>query len=241
MIARAFPRPLRVALFFLGATGAVSVWASELPPTAAAAQESPAQSDEDPGDLGTGLRFIQFTGNAVDDKTLGLAEQSAALVIDLRLAPADATTRTAIERLLAGRTPLRPAFVLVGAGTPDELRALGAGHPGIVTLAAKSLDTSVTLSIDIPPAQDLVAARAIAAGAVPADLSATRIEKARFDEARLVRNHANGVRAIERSQAGENTDAKEPEEAVPQQDVLLQRAVFLHRALLALGRIPAHT
>ncbi len=240
---------LRVALL-LGALGwACLAFAAGTDAAGGTVPKPPAGTEAppaaDPHDLGRGLRFVQFAAATPAQADIERARTSAALVIDLRLAddsPANA------ERLpqLCAEPGDRPVFLLVGEQTPPALLRALPPRPRLLMLAAEKSGLPAGLSVSVDPLQDLRAAEAIAAGRPPAELFAPRIEKARFDEARLTENHANGFHELARPRADlRSADAEvggtDTEKDPPLEDVLLQRAVFLHRALLALGRIPDHT
>jgi hypothetical protein len=222
------------------------------PPASGAPKESalaPAKdtAPADPADLGRGLRFLQLAANT-SDTAFAAALAAPALVLDLRLAPADPATESRLRELLAHVTDAHPLFVLLGQGTPDTLRAvIPAAAPGLLTIAAKDSGIAAGVMIAVEPARDRAATEALAAGKPPRELVEGRIEKARYDEARLAHDHANGHREREEAKAAPSPDpsSKQEKSATPAepplQDLLLQRAVFIHRGLLALGRIPEHT
>lgn len=159
----------------------------------------------------------------------------------------------ALRELLANRAAARPLFVLLGPATPAALRAAIPGNaPGVLTLAAKDAGFAASVAIAVEPARDHAAAEALAAGRPPRELVEEKIEKDRYDEARLARDHANGRHERQTDAAAPDSDTANPAAdkasktggsfpTPPLQDILLQRAVFIHRGLLALGRIPAHT
>lgn len=201
----------------------------------------------DPADLGRGLRFLQLAAGT-SDSAFAAALAAPALVLDLRLAPAEPAVDARLHDLLARATAARPLFILLGRETPDTLRvAIPAAAPGLLTLAAKGSNIAAGVLITVDPTRDRAAAEALATGKPPRELVEERIEKARYDEARLARDHANGHREREEAEPAPAADpAAKPEGKAataepPLQDLLLQRAVFIHRGLLALGRIPEHT
>ena len=206
----------------------------------------------DPADLGHGLRYLQLAAGT-SDSAFAAALAAPALVLDLRLAPADSVAETRLRELLTNRAAPRPLFLLLGPATPTALRAAIPGNaPGVLTLAAKDAGFAASVAIAVEPARDRAAAEAIAAGRPPRELVEEKIEKDRYDEARLARDHANGRHERQTDAAAPDSDTANPAAdkasktggsfpTPPLQDILLQRAVFIHRGLLALGRIPAHT
>lgn len=237
---------LRARPLVLAAGLGVAAWAAGPAPSIEAAPTPPAgdkAAPADPADLGRGLRYLRLGTGAVDESALAAALAAPALVLDLRLATGAAAGEETVRRLRSGRDAGHPLFVLFGADTPAALRALLTAAPGLVTLAAQDSGGAATLLIAVAPAADHAAAEALAAGRPPRELVEEKIEKTRFDEARLAQNHANGQSdaAPGAISSGSGKDAQPAEAAAPLQDLLLQRAIFLHRALLALGRIPEHT
>ena len=201
----------------------------------------------DPADLGRGLRYLQLAAGT-SDSAFAAALAAPALVLDLRVASNEPAVEERLRELLARATAARPLFILLGRATPDTLRtAIPSAAPGLLTLAAKDNGVAAGVMIAVDPARDRTAAEALATGKPPRELVEERIEKARFDEARLARDHANGHREREEAELTPAADpAAKPEKTAapaepPLQDLLLQRAVFIHRGLLALGRIPEHT
>ncbi|MBK8475942.1 MAG: hypothetical protein IPL39_06415 [Opitutaceae bacterium] len=108
--------------------------------------------------------------------------------------------------------------------------------PAILTLGYASPGFAPTLAVSTEPALDRAAVAALAAGRPARELIEEKLDKPRFDEARLARNHANGRRGDDAAPPDESKEP--PASEVPVKDLVLQRAVFLHRALLALGRLP---
>lgn len=259
---------LRALPLFLAAGLASVAWAvesaSKTPATAAEKTPAAEKPAADPLELGRGLRYFRF--GAGDDAAFATAKNAPALVVDLRLAGEDIANVARLRELLATRDATRPLFVLLGADTPTALRAAISTAPGVLTLAGKDSGVAASVVIAVEPVSDRAAAEALAAGRTPRELVEEKIEKTRFDEARLARNHANGHRDSDTTEAPKDVkstitspasdpaptpsssatekDAKPAGPAAqpaPPHDLLLQRAVFLHRALLALGRIPEHT
>lgn len=242
-------RALRVfrTSFALGAFGwAVSFWAAESTAEPAspsdAATKAAATTPADPNDLGHGLRFLQLTTVRPPADQIAKARDASALVLDLRLADKSQTVAEVLDDLL-GAKPGRPVFILIGTKTPRTVFDRASERPGTLSIGTKDAGLSVGLALSIDATQTQCAAAEIAKGKHPADLIGTRIDKARFDEARLAMSHANGFRDLARANTEEQSNASDAEssELAPSEDLLLQRAVFLHRALLALGRIPEHT
>ena len=216
------------------------------PPAAPASTPAPqdkAEAPADPNDLGRGLRYFRATALAADLATLEPALAAGPLVLDLRASQGDASAIARLQELLQRRTAAadRPLFVLLAADTPAAVRAAVPAAPPIVTLGCAGPGYAPAVAVSTDSARDRAAVAALAAGRPVRELIEEKIDKTRYDEALLVRNHANGRRPTEGApppaapkDKPAAADAPEP----PLQDLVLQRAVFLHRALLALGRLP---
>lgn len=226
------------------------------PPAAPAAAAAPTDrsdrsdpaappANSDPADLGRGLRYFRVAALAADLPTLGPALAAGPLVLDLRAAQGDSVSTVRLQELLQHRAAgaERPLFVLLASDTPEAIRAAVPAAPAILTLGCAGPGFAPALAVSTEPALDRAAVAALAAGRPPRELIEEKLDKPRFDEARLARAHANGRRGDD---AGAPPPAAEPKDSpdataapeAPVKDLVLQRAVFLHRALLALGRIP---
>ncbi len=239
--------PRALALFL--AVGLVAAaWAADPAPAAKAAAPAPCTGQVatvDPNDLGRGLHYLRLGSAPTAEPISAAALAAPALVLDLRLAAADTANEALVRRAHAGCTAQRPLFVLLGAETPASLWAALPDTPGLLTLAPQEAGVPAKLLIATPAASDRAAAVALATGKLPQELIDAKIEKPRFDEAQLTRDHANGRRESTEPAPLASPKAESGEQAkdtpAPLQDTLLQRAVFIHRALLALGRIPEHS
>jgi len=188
-------------------------------------------------DLQQGLHYLRTADLAADSATVEKTLSTRpALVLDLRHAAADDDTATALSRLLA-RPPATARFariILVSKATaPSLLKQLATPHPGVVILSAQTEGLTPDISVGTTPEDDTLAYDALASGvALDKLLSGSTPQKARYDEATLVRDHANGTN-------GRTPPADEPElEPAPQPvDRVLLRAVQLHRTLLALKKL----
>lgn len=214
-----------------------------------AARSDPPDSPEnsDPADLGRGLRFFRVAALATDLAALEPALAAGPLVLDLRAAHGDPVSNARLQELLQRRTTpadtARPLFVLLAADTPAAIRSAVPAAPAILTLGCAGPGFAPTLAVSTDPTLDRAAVAALAAGRPARELIEEKLDKPRFDEARLTRNHANGRRGGEDSapSPGAEPDNQPVGGAAPEapvKDLVLQRAVFLHRALLALGRLP---
>ena len=220
---------------------------AEPPPAAAPAPAvQPKKPAADPNDLGQGLRYLRVGILDADAATVEAALSRPVVILDLRGAIAgEAATARFAAALQQTTTPSKPVFVLVGPDTPAELRAAIPDAPAILTVGAVANGVNVRIAVHTDPARDRAACAALAAGAAPASLIEEKLEKRRFDEARLAQAHAGGgdnpSEESDRPEASVKSDklpSAAPPAEVPLKDLVLQRAVFLHRTLIALGRLP---
>jgi hypothetical protein len=211
-------------------------------------------------DLQQGLAYLRTSELPADLATIETTlTNRPALVLDLRHAAADDESAASLGRFLS-RAPTATRFVrlvLVSRHTDKSLlKQLATPHPGVVLLGAQAADLTLDVSVATTPEDDALAYEALTSG-VSLDklLSGTTPQKARHDEASLVRAHANGNGRSSLADEPENDPANDPatgaihetssEEAKaeapkpPAQPVdrVLLRAVQLHRTLLALKKL----
>lgn len=205
-------------------------------------------------DLQQGLAYLRATELTPD---LAVIEKQfaahASLILDLRHTAADDDSAAALGRLLA-RSPATPhlaRFILISESTsPALLKQLAIDLPGTVTLAAQTKNLHPDIAVSTTSDEDNLAYDALTSG-VSFDklLSGTTPQKARYDEASLVRDHANGANGRYQppdepelepanSEQSDTPPAAAIEKPAPQPvDRVLLRAVQLHRALLALKKL----
>ena len=243
-------RPLCLVLLLLTlgvGAGGPPVVAADPAPAPAASAEKPAA---DPNDLGQGLRYCRIgdlDGPAQPGIIDAISAAKGPLVVDLRCAKAGEAAATRLgESLRRIASPKNPVFLLLGVETAAPLLAVIPVSPSILTLGATVEGLTVKIPVKIDSAHDRAACDAIAAGKPLAGLIEEKVEKRRFDEARLARAHANGGGDETPAEAADNTDkpgpvdsAAQPPPEAPVKDLVLQRAVYLHRALIALGHLVA--
>jgi hypothetical protein len=208
-------------------------------------------------DLQQGLHYLRTADLAADSATVEKTLSTRpALILDLRQAAADDDTAVTLGKLLS-RPPATARFarlILISKNTaPALLKQLANHHPGVVTLSARIEGLIPDLAVATTPEDDTLAYEALASG-VTLDklLSGSTPQKVRYDEATLVRDHANGTNgrtppadepeleptpASEQSATG-NVPVATVEKPAPQPvDRVLLRAVQLHRTLLALKKL----
>lgn len=203
-------------------------------------------------DLGRGLSYLRATDLVSDLPAIeATLSTRRALVLDLRQLEADEDT----ARILRGRLSLPAAsartvrlILISGRTSATVLAQLQEDLPGVLTLAAAIPALTPDIGVSIGSSEDRVAYDALATGTPLEKLLDTETpQKLRYDEASLVRDHANGIsRALpsdfepgEVAADGEATSysdaaAKPP---APIIDRVLLRAVQLHRTLIALRKL----
>ncbi len=201
-----------------------------------------------PVDLGHGLLYCRVHALPADLPASGV-EKKSALVLDLRYVAANDAGGTAFSAWLGFHTGAQPpVFILVNAGTSPALLCTLAAHPdtpGVVTLGPSLPGLAPDVPLNIPAETDRRAYDALEHGASVESLIVEKINKPRYDEAAMVKEHASDSEPPpdENSDAGDDdTSAAPPKKPAPPPqliDLELQRAVQLDRALLALHKIPA--
>lgn len=195
-----------------------------------------------PVDLGQGLLYCRAQALPRDLPTAEPGKKSA-LVLDLRYLTADENGTAAFSAWLGFRSPSDPVFILVNAGTAPALLHVLAAHPrqpGIVTLGPPLPGFTPDVPLKISPDTDRRAYDALEHGAPVESLIVEKIDKPRYDEATLVKDHASDSAPPPEEDAGGEDQPAAKKPAPPPQliDLELRRAVQLDRALLALRKIP---
>jgi hypothetical protein len=195
-----------------------------------------------PSDLGQGLLYCRVHALPADLPAADTGK--SALVLDLRYATADDTGSTAFSAWLGFRPAAQPVFVLVNAHTgPALLRAL-ATRPlpsGVVALGPPLPAFAPDVPLKISPSTERRAYDALDHGTTLGSLIVENIDKPRYDEAAMVKEHASDSAPApddEDATAKPDPAKSKPAPPPPLIDLAIQRAVQLHRALLALHKIP---
>jgi hypothetical protein len=195
-----------------------------------------------PVDLGQGLLYCRVHALPADLPAADTGK--SALVLDLRYATADDTGVSAFSAWLDFRAPTQPVLILVNAGTGPALLHALAARPlpsGIVALGPPLPAFTPDVPLKISSGTERRAYDALEQGAPIDSLIVEKIDKPRYDEASMVKDHASDSEAPpDDEEAPAKPDAAKAKPAKPPQliDLALQRAVQLHRALLALHKIP---
>lgn len=161
--------------------------------------------------------------------------QTGSVVIDLR----SVTDESAAAPLLAAVEPgatnkRRVVLVLVSPQTPEGLRRRASVLPRAMTIGRQEPDFTPDIVVTASAEADQRAIQALADGTAPGKLLADNIDKPRYDEASLVRDHA--ARDDERFANDESTTETSPVET-PIGDPVLRRAVHIFQGLSVLKRI----
>jgi len=207
-------------------------------------------------DLGQALAYFRVTDASADQAAvIDAIEHRPALVLDLRSLSADDEFADKIHAVLA-KTPAAHAvrIVLINSSTaPALVTTLNDDNlNAVITIGPRSAvikpDVAVTTSDD----DDRKAFAALTSGTPLETLIADTRDKRRYDEAKLVHDHANGIipgdaelpadaeddSVAEPTSGKKAADAeKKPEPPPPLHDLVLERAVQLHRSLLALKKL----
>ncbi|HKB91179.1 MAG TPA: hypothetical protein VKC60_11735 [Opitutaceae bacterium] len=205
-------------------------------------------SNAAPTELEAGLIYIRAPTLLVK------LPDGAVVILDLRGTAGDETTAQILVTEIKKRAP-KPTLMLINSSTSAAVVQRVPHIPGLLTLAPSDVHSGVTLSVKTTAEEDNRAVAALAAGTSPTKLIEEKMKKARYDEATLMRDHANGSEDApdtskpnselpasstpkDSSVAKKADDKTETaKEEVPVRDAVLQRAVQLYRALIALGRL----
>jgi hypothetical protein len=197
-----------------------------------------------PTDLGQGLLYCRVHALPADLPAASTGKSD--LVLDLRYTLTDDTGATAFSAWLGFRTATHPVFILVNAGTGPALLHALAERPlpsGVVALGPPLPAFTPDVPLKISPDTERRAYDAFDHGTALESLIVEKIDKPRYDEASMVKDHVSDSEAPapddEDATAAKPDSAKaKPAPPPPLIDLALQRAVQLHRALLALHQIP---
>ena len=146
-----------------------------------------------PVDLGEKLAYVRLEHLPADVPALVAGWVAPSLIVDLRHAAGELPKD--LDDALPVRARYEPLFALVGPATPGGVLAyLRERAPGIITIGpAATTDPRPDLPIAVTPEADRSAYEAFAAGRSLDSLINEKVTKPRFDEAELVREHANGT------------------------------------------------
>jgi hypothetical protein len=206
-------------------------------------------------DLGQSLAYFRVTDARADQG--GLVDTIARrpmLVIDLRGLASEADFVTALHAALAKPpAPHAVRIVLINSTTATSVVAALDDDAllSVITLAPRSPGLAADIQTTTTIEEDRRALTAFANGTPVEKLIDDTRDKRRYDEAKLVHDHVNGITpasdelpadadddAVTSEPAKEKkTNGTEKKAEQPPRDLVLERAVQLHRALLALKKI----
>jgi len=202
-------------------------------------------------EFGDGLDYVRIRN--LDTETPVTAR--AAMIVDLRgstgVSPLAATR---LAGLLEVRGPGAIRLVLIDRATASNLVGLLKSSPSrLLILGAADSGLALDIAVATTAETDLQAREAIDAGTPLPDLLEQKREKRRYDEAAMVRDHANGLPIPESppgadtpnperdaetgGKAGTGPAAPKEAKAKPLVDQVLQRAIHVHQALRALKKL----
>jgi hypothetical protein len=178
----------------------------------------------------------------------------AALVLDLRGLACEIDFVTLLHTALAKPpAPHAVRIVLVNSATdPAIVTALeDDALLSVITLSPRSPNLTADIQVATSADEERKALDALSNGTPLEKLIADAHDKRRYDEAKLVHDHANGVTPSEdelpadaeddtistEPTTGKKNSGAEKKAAPPARDLVLERAVQLHRALLALKKL----
>ncbi|MFT3867068.1 MAG: hypothetical protein QM715_01095 [Nibricoccus sp.] len=206
-------------------------------------------------DLGQALLFLRVTDASADQSLLiDTIERRAALVLDLRGLNGDAAFVRALHSALA-KPPLPHAvrMVLINAATAPAIVATLEDDAllSVITLGPRSAKVIADIQITITAEEERRALEALSNDTPLEKLINYSREKRRYDEAKLVHDHVNGIApsddelpldAEDDTVAPDSPTKKKSGDTAkkadqPPHDLVLERAVQLHRSLLALKKL----
>jgi len=209
-------------------------------------------------ELGQALAYVRLT-NVDADAIIAFdtIERRPALVLDLRFLPTANGFAEALQSALAKPpAPHAVRIILINATTaPTLVAAVTETLPSVITIGPRSPAIVPDIAVDTSDEEDHRAFAALATGTPLEKLINNLQEKPRYDEAKLVHDHANGVTPPEAAMPADaeddsvitEPDAQKPaaekipadanKKPAPLSDLVLERAVQLHRSLLALKKL----
>jgi hypothetical protein len=206
-------------------------------------------------DLGQALAYFRVTDGRADISTAVAAiEHYPALVLDLRSVAVGDGLAPAIQSALSKAPALHAVrIVLINSTTaPELIAAINDSLLHVVTIGPRSPALAPDIAVATTDEDDHRAFTALANGTALEKLITDNHDKRRYDEAKLVQDHANGITppnsvlpadAEDDSVATDLDAVKKPsasdkkDEPAPVTDLVLERAVQLHRSLLALKKL----
>jgi hypothetical protein len=196
----------------------------------AAAQAAP--------ELAPGLLYLRPSAQL---ESTPIPVETPAVVIDLRqitLADTDAANALLASIKPAGTTSHRLILALVEPETAPALRTRLAQLPRCLTIGRTAPDFKTDLGVNTTAEAAQLALAALASGTPPEKLLADRLEKTRYDESALMREHSGEPRmAMKKDPSKQLGDKVTPLEPAAATDAVLLRAVHIYLGLVALKKL----
>ena len=201
-------------------------------------------------DLGQGLTYVLPATDKAGGLALFKTVSSGPAVLDLRYFSSDARARDWIEAIKTFSSPQHVCFVLVSPEiSPDLAAGLSEGIRDCVTIGRISPSLKTDIAVSTTAENDRKAWEFIRQGADLGKLITAVLDKPRYDEAVLAKEHAAEVNGTDSAPSGDAADTddasadtpkkevKTPPPPRPLVDAVLQRAVQIDRGLVALRKL----
>jgi hypothetical protein len=196
----------------------------------AAAQAAP--------ELAPGLLYLRPSAQL---ESTPIPVETPAVVIDLRqitLADTDAANALLASIKPAGTTSHRLILALVEPETAPALRTRLAQLPRCLTIGRTAPDFKTDLGVNTTAEAAQLALAALASGTPPEKLLADRLEKTRYDESALMREHSGEPRmAMKKAPSKQLGNKVTPLEPAAATDAVLLHAVHIYLGLVALKKL----
>ena len=189
-------------------------------------------------ELAPGLIYLRPTAQV---ESIRLPNDTPAVVIDLRqVAPADADAANALlSAIKTGSAAPHRIIALIAPDTSSALRTRLTQLPRCLTVARFAEGFTSDITVNTSAEADQMARVALAEGTAPEKLLSAPLEKIRYDESALMREH-RGEPSMKPKKTAESPSTDKPAPAlapVVVTDAVLQRAVHLYLGLVALKKL----
>ena len=201
-------------------------------------------------DLGQGLTYVLPAADNPAGLALFKGVSSGPAVLDLRYFSTVEHASHWLAAIKAFASPKSVCFVLVSPEIAPELAAgLTEGIANCVTIGRASPALKTDIAVDTTAEADRKAWAAIGKGADLDKLITVVLDKPRYDEAVLAKEHAADVNGTPATSGDDSADADAPPADAPAKapstppapkpliDSVLQRAVQIDRGLVALRKL----
>ena len=190
-------------------------------------------------ELAPGLVYLRPTTQL---ESIPLSAETPAVVIDLRqVAAADPDAINALLTAVkpSSASPHRLILALVSPHTSLALRTRLAHLPRCLTIGRSAPDFRADILVTATAEADRHALTALAEGTPPEKLISEHLDKPRYDESALVREHSGDPESAAKKASGEPAgDTATPLAAnTAATDAVLLQAVQIYRGLVALKKL----